>query len=215
MALSTYSELKTAIAGWLRRTNLTDQIPDFITLCEAQFNRRLRLSPMVERADAVLDTEYGALPGQMISPVRFIMQTDPLTELRLVSAERLEAMKAARTLETSTKPEYWAIVGEQYQLYPAPGTAYTGQMTYWKKVPALSDASPTNWLLTEAPDLYLYGSLMQSAPYLRSDERIETWASFYRTAVGDLQRRYRVSNPTTLRSDELVLQHHFDITRGI
>jgi len=52
----------------------------------------------------------------------------------------------------------------------------------------LSDSNADNWLLRDAPDVYLYGALIQSAPYLNDDARAETWASLYSTAIQSLQR---------------------------
>jgi len=51
----------------------------------------------------------------------------------------------------------------------------------------LSDAAPTNWLLTESPDIYLYATLVQSAPYLKEDERTGIWSSFYEKLVEDMR----------------------------
>jgi len=62
------------------------------------------------------------------------------------------------------------------------------ELLYYAKVPALSDSNTTNWLLTEAPDIYLYGSLLPSAPYLDEDERATTWAQFYAAAIQQLNQ---------------------------
>jgi hypothetical protein len=58
---------------------------------------------------------------------------------------------------------------------------------YYKALPALS-ANSTNWLLTAHPDVYLYGSLMQAAPYLKNDERLAVWGSLYTASIADLNQ---------------------------
>ena len=56
MSITTYAELKTAIASWLNRDDLTSVIPDFIALTEAALNRDLRHLQMIDRDDATIDT---------------------------------------------------------------------------------------------------------------------------------------------------------------
>jgi hypothetical protein len=58
---------------------------------------------------------------------------------------------------------------------------------YYAQIPSLSVSNTTNWLLTEAPDVYLYATLIQSAPYLKEDERIGTWAGIYQRLLADLK----------------------------
>ncbi len=60
-------------------------------------------------------------------------------------------------------------------------------MAYYKAIDSLSDDSDTNWLLTSHPDLYVYGALTHSAPYLKDDERIATWGALYKSALVGLQ----------------------------
>ena len=78
------------------------------------------------------------------------------------------------------------MVGTEIEVYPSPDTSYTGEIIYYSKVPALSDSNTTNWLLTLSPDIYLYGTLIQSAPYLRDDERTAVWATLYTRMVSDM-----------------------------
>ncbi len=66
---------------------------------------------------------------------------------------------------------------------PTPDGSYSAILMYYAKVPTLSDSNETNWLLTHYPDIYLYGALLHSAPYLREDERAQTWAALHAAAV--------------------------------
>jgi hypothetical protein len=70
---------------------------------------------------------------------------------------------------------------------PIADSSYTAELVYYAKLSKLSDSNTTNWLLTAAPDIYLYGALMQAAPYLKDDARIGTWSQMYLTALQDLQ----------------------------
>jgi hypothetical protein len=82
---------------------------------------------------------------------------------------------------------FYTMVGQQFQVLPSPDGSYEGELLYYAKIPSLSDGAPTNWLLTEAPDVYLYATLVQSAPYLKEDERTGVWAGLYQTLVNDMK----------------------------
>jgi hypothetical protein len=185
MAITTYSELKTAVADWLNRSDLTSTIPNFIALAEAQLNRQLRHRKMVVRADATLDTQYFAVPADWLENIRFQLDTNPITPLVFVTPEQM--LEDSQIYSTGGQPMFYTMVGGQFQVLPSPDGTYTGELTYYGKIPALSDAAPTNWLLTEAPDIYLYATLVQSAPYLKEDERVSVWAGFYQTLINDMK----------------------------
>lgn len=214
MALTTYDELKASIAAWLRRSDLTSAIPDFIALAEAQMNRRLRVRPMVARATASLGDEYSAAPSDFIAPISLTLDADPVIPLEYVSPERIVQLEAMEWEGRQGRPAFWSIVGTEFRFYPAPEAAYTGELTYWQKIPALSDSNTSNWVLENHPDAYLYGALLQSAPYLRSDDRISAWSPLYLQAIADIERAYAVSNTTTLRMDDLSPQRGWNFARG-
>jgi hypothetical protein len=84
-------------------------------------------------------------------------------------------------------PRYYAIDGDQIRFAGTPDTSYTANLTYYARIPALSEADQTNWLLENHPDAYLYGSLIHSAPYIREDERIVTWLGGFQKALDDIR----------------------------
>jgi hypothetical protein len=187
MAISSYSTLQSSIGDWLNRSDLTAVIPDFITLAEAQFNRNIRHRKMVERATATLDSEYSAVPADWLESIRYQINTNPITVMEFVSPDQAAMLKGANS--SSGKPIYYTQIGQQFQVIPVPdsGSSYTGELTYYAKIPALTVSNTSNWLLVDSPDLYLYGSLLQAAPYLQDDQRITTWAALYTTAINDLK----------------------------
>lgn len=183
MAITTYSELKSAVADWLNREDLTTVIPNFIALAEADFNRRLRLRQMLKRATATLDDEFISLPGDWLEGKNIQLNTSPITVLKPASLAQVDATRAAMA---SGIPQIYAIFGTQMDFAPPPSGSYEVEMIYYAAIPSLSDAAPTNWLLTAAPDLYLYGALVQSAPYLREDERAAVWGPLREKLISDL-----------------------------
>jgi hypothetical protein len=94
MALSTYTELKTAIADWLDRGDLTANIPDFITLAEARVNRELRIRPQEVRSTmtTTAGNRYHALPGGYLSMRNIQINNDPTVPLEFISLEMLDRL---------------------------------------------------------------------------------------------------------------------------
>ena len=185
MAITNYSELKSAIADWLDRTDLTDQIPDFIVLAEARHKRDFKIRRMETRvtADTIADTEYYTLPDNYVAMRNIQLNTDPKTSLEYLTPEQMDRIYAG---SNKGKPKAYSIIGNDIQLRPTPDSAYEIEILYFKHFTALSDSAPTNDMLTNHPDIYLYGSLVEAEPYLQNDKRIQTWASFYDRAKKDI-----------------------------
>lgn len=183
MALSTYSELQSSIAGWLTRTNLTSRIPDFITLCESRVNKTLRVRQMEARATATFDEEYEELPSDFLEIRQLKLNTDPEHYLEYLTPAVLTAKYGNYG---PSRPRAYAIIGEEIRLRPVPDGSYTAELAYYQKIPALSDSNTTNWLLTKAPDVYLYGSLLEAEPYIRNEQRATLWVAAYERAISDL-----------------------------
>jgi hypothetical protein len=186
MALTTYTELKASVADWLNRTDLTNVIPDFISLAEAQIERTLRTRQMIVRATASIDTEYSAVPADFLETKSIKLNTNPVTALVFESIDALDSLKST-TYISPGRPGYFGIVGGQIRVLPVPDSTYTAELIYYAKLSKLSSSVATNWLLTQAPDVYLYGSLMQAAPYLKDDSRVPVWAAIYTRGLEELQ----------------------------
>jgi len=205
MALDTYSGLKTTIADYLNRDDLTSIIPSFIALAEAKFNRKLRVRQMVKRATATLDTAFFAFPSDFAQAKEFQLNTNPITYLEFVTEKQGDLMRQDSII-ASGKPKYYTIVGTQLEVIATPDTEYTGELTYYGKIPALSDSNTSNWLLAYAPDLYLYGALLEATPYLKDDERLGTWSTLYTNSLGDIEvadQRASVSSTPIVRARSL------------
>ena len=186
MALDTFSGLKTTIADYLNRDDLTSAIPGFITLAEAKFNRKLRVRQMIKRATATLDTQYFAFPSDFLQAKEFQLNTNPITYLQYVTQNQGDYGSANNYVATG-RPQFYTIIGTQIEVIPTPDTGYTGELTYYGKIPALSDSNTSNWLLVYAPDLYLYGALLEATPYLKDDERLAVWSTLYTNSLGDIE----------------------------
>jgi hypothetical protein len=187
MALSTFAELKSSIADWLNRDDLTSVIPDFISLAEADFNRKLRHYKMIERVDATLDSRYVQLPANWIETIRFGITSSPTYRLEIIGIEDMLQYRQ-QNADTAGRPKFYSHVGESIEVFPTPDGEYGMQLTYYESIPALSDSNTYNWLLQADPDIYLYGALLQSAPYLLDDNRIPVWTTLYQNGLASLQK---------------------------
>lgn len=181
MTITTYAELQTAIGNWLDRTDLTDRAPEFIALAEAGINRDVDHWRGEKRATATIDARFSAVPTDYLRPIRFQISATE-RPLEPISVQDMHQRRAFDD-NASGIPAYYAVVGGEFEFFPSPNSSYTGTLYYRAKVPALSNANTSNWVLANAPDVYLYGSLVHSAPFLVEDERVAMWGALYSQAV--------------------------------
>jgi hypothetical protein len=184
LAIGTYDELQAAIADWLNRDDLTVRIPDFIALAESVIRRRLRRDTTV--AALTLDAAVVALPANC--ELRSVRLNDGVYQhaLTVMTPENISDYREYYGADTGV-PRYAAVLNSSLHLVPAPGdTSYAAEIIYYECVPAIATAL-TNWLLTDAPDVYLFGSLAMAEPFLRNDERLPLWQSQFDSAISELE----------------------------
>ena len=203
MALTNYTGLKSSIADFLNRDDLTSVIPDFISLAEAQINRDIRHWKMEARSSgqqSALD-EYMQVPADWVETIRLHLTGTGTSTVNLISRDAMADKRQAHENETGT-PTHYTHADGQFQLYPTPSNDTDFELLYYQKIPSLS-SNTDNWLLLEAPDVYLYGALLHSAPYLAEDQRVAVWAQLYGAAV---QRLNEVSEDARFSGSGLTLK---------
>lgn len=185
--ITDYASLQSEAAEWLKRTDLTERIKTFIQLAEARINSEpeLDIRAMETRYSEamVVSQQYYSLPTRFKS-MRFINITSvsPLVELEYMPPERFHDFPK-HIDGTEDEPEAYTMIGDELKLGPIPDQTYTMEMIYYQSFQALSDSNTTNWLITNQPDIYLYATLLESAPYLVNDERISVWANLYEAGI--------------------------------
>jgi hypothetical protein len=185
MALNTYAGMQDAIARWLRRTDLTSAIPDFISLAETRFNRELRLRAMETVVSGTLSTATLSVPSDMIELERLVLYpTNREVELEYFPPKNMQKYAGMSAL-----PFAFTTINQQIYVGPAPDSAYAYSLFYIAKIPPLSASLTTNFLLTAAPDVYLYASLLEAAPYLKEDGRIALWEQAYNNSIAKVQHQ--------------------------
>ena len=185
MGLANYSELKSSVADWLNRSDLTALVPDFIKLTEAKLNREVRHYKMHNRANATLDTQFSAVPADWLEVVRFTL-TEGNTYVLEPSSPSEISRRRAEGINTTGRPQLFCVSGDSFEVFPTPNGSYVSELVYFQKIPALSDSNTTNWLLTEYPDAYLYGALLEATPYVLDDERMVLWTQMYASTIANI-----------------------------
>lgn len=197
MALAVYADLQAAIADFLNRSDLTAAIPTFISLAEVQMTRRLLANgpvrQMMARADATISTEYCVVPTDFIGAHTIYLVESQVRQLDYATPAQINEKKT-HTTQLTGDPKFFSVVGGEFQFFPAPTAALAAELTYWQRIPALSTTNTTNWLMTLYPDAYLYGALLQSAPYLQADTRIAVWENAFGTILDDVVSVSKVEN---------------------
>lgn len=172
MAITDYASLQTAVADLLHRasdTALLARIPGWIQLAEARLSAQIKSRSMETRATltTTAGNGYVSLPADVIESRRLLISsTDPQRGLKYVSPDELTYRFPSAT---TGEPVVWTVIGAQAQLGPVPDAAYTLELAYLQRIPALSVSNTTNWLLTASPDVYLYGTLLQAVPFTGDD----------------------------------------------
>lgn len=198
MAIDSYTSLQTAVANWLNRSDLTDRIPEFIALAEARARRELKdwLRFTVTATNVTADYVLPATVSEVLS----LNYNDGASgshnfSLELISKDAYQTLMEENPA-TSSLPGQTAYVDsdidagtQTLRFWPPIGSAspiVNLKIEATKVLPALSGSQTTNALLRDAPDVYLYGSLAESAPYLLHDERIPVWEAHLKDAFRGL-----------------------------
>lgn len=182
----TYEELKTSIANYLNRSDLTSYLDTFIDTTEAELNRKLRTKDMIKRATATADAQYLTLPNDWLEVINVEITSNDFTPLFQQSIESLDVYRNANDNVTG-QPRYFAIVDGTLELVPTPDVAYTLQLTYYGTVDALSDSNTSNFVSTNHPDVYLYGCLKQASIFLMEDERVPMFTAQFENALEEMR----------------------------
>ena len=187
MAIIDYSTLQTAIANSLARTDLTSQIPDFITLAEARLSRELETREQEKRALATLTAgdEFTALPTDMRELRQVKLNTSPNTVLEYMSPVALDN---AYPSGSNGLPSAFSVVGQEIKLRPVPDSAYVMEIIYIGNLPALSATNTSNTMLTRHPDAYLTGSLVEAYLYLMDDQRAQLYDQKFTRIIAEVRK---------------------------
>jgi hypothetical protein len=180
--ITDYASLQASIAKWLDRTDLAAQIPEFIQLAEKEIGRRLRKT--TSRATISLTASVYALSSDVgeLRTVRLAtgnhLSDRPLTQVSQTTLDDLRPQ-----YPESGNPQYFAHVGNELLLVPAPASPTLAEITYYNALTPLSGSNTTNTVLANQPDLYLWGALSFGEKYLLNVERAAMWRVDFENAL--------------------------------
>lgn len=186
--MTTYATLKSDIAGWLLRDDLTAAIPSFVRLAEASIRRDLRIRQMLRTYTLTISAQSQALPEDFMEMERIILDST-VWNLSYLPPPALFSNPA---YTDGGNPMYYTIEGD-YLITAPDATGSDVMLCYYKAYSSLTNDSDTNWLLTNAYDVYLYGSLSHAAPYIKEDGRVQLWNAGYSEAIAKLNKMERRS----------------------
>jgi hypothetical protein len=168
--ITDYGTLQTALANWLQRSHLIDRIPEFIQLAEVRFRRKLDDADQEASATVTITNGAGSLPADF-GGLKSVNDST-IGRVEYVSPSQFADYDAT---EAASDPTLFTVIGTQIKTLPVSSGSLG--IVYKQSLPSLSTVAPTNWLLTRAPDLYLFSALLQAELYGFNDERLPTLKS--------------------------------------
>jgi hypothetical protein len=178
-----YASLQTTVAAWMHRNDLAAQIPTFIEMAEARFNRELRLADMEAEDTGTATAGVAALPADFLALRSLASDDKPVMYLTPQEFQRYVGASW-----TSTPPVFTMRDGSLV-FQPAGDVPYS--LLYYAKIPALSNSATTNWLLSTSPDVYVHAALVQARMYVKDVEGAQMSEQAYASAVQSLYRQSR------------------------
>lgn len=198
----TWAELKTAIANWLNRDDLTAEIPEFIAYAERRLNRVLIVPDREATATITADAETEALPADFWEARSLYLDQPPRAALDHMPLSELRTYYAAGD---TGRPRHFAIQsGTTLVLGPIPSGSFSLKLNYYQTIPALGASQATNWLLTKHPDLYVAETLHRAFTFLRDAEGMAIHRAVADSVINELtkagERAQNGASPMRARS---------------
>ncbi len=193
MAITTYSELKTAVTNWfMDRGDLAAYADEFIDLSEAYFNLELRCREMETSTDLTPSSNVCTLPTDYLEYKRVVEKVSPRRPLEYITEDGADQIYPDRESGLSC---HFMIIGDNLTALPLSSNDI--ELTYYQKIPALSDSNTTNWLLTRSPGLYLHTCLFHAAVLTKNENQQALEAALsqsYMRALESLDERSKFGN---------------------
>lgn len=185
MAYTNYTDLQASVAGYLGRSDLSSQIPDFIRFAEIRLARDLRTRSMLKSATAptVVGDARVALPTDFLEIRDLFVQGNPRMPVTYLSPS---AFTRDARADESGLPVFYTVLASEFQFAPQPDAVYTLEILYYARPTVLSSTTASNVFLANYPDALLYGALLEAEPYLINDARSQTWATLYDRAIKNI-----------------------------
>jgi hypothetical protein len=187
MTIATYNDLKNAVTDELLRAGdatFAARLPRLIAQAERGIERDLRCKEMEQTVTLTLTAgsavPTGGMPSNLMEVCAIELLTAPPQPL---DAMERKAMSLRFSGAPAGRPQAYVEWGGGLTFAPTPDATYQARLDYYARLAPLSDAAPTNTVFTRYWDLYLYATLLASAPGLADDARIKVWGELYGAAL--------------------------------
>lgn len=199
--ITNYATLQTAVGDYLARSDLSTFIPNFIQNCENKLYRTLNLRNEETALSVSISSGVAAVPSNFKALKFAYYDRAPIAKLTWVALDQLYEEYPVRS--NSSVPNLISREAGNFVFGPV-ATDGTLKGVYYAKKDPLRTTDPS-WYVTNAPEVLLYGSLLEAEPFIKGDERIAVWQQFYNDAVNTLMIEERNSSaskgPLTTRPD--------------
>ena len=186
MALSSYTALQTSILDWLARPDLAALAPDWIRLLEARVDQETSLEALLTTVTGTLSGAVLTLPADWNETRAVWLGTAPQAPLLYRPPQQLLTLQQQGTVPGTTR--YFTVIGNVMSFASIPDATEAYGLIYYAKVTALSGSVSTNWLLANAPSVYLYGALVEGALYTQDDSAAMKWEALYQRALAAVKK---------------------------
>ncbi len=202
MSITNYTELKAALPNWMTRGDMASQAADCIALGEAGLNRELPAVEIDVTLTGIVDSRALDISAQnCVAPIALFVAQSGLDEVELTPL----ADGTFPYRISSAYPRAWAMDGININLDCPVDQAYPFRFRFQQKF-ALSDAAPTNWLLTNHPDLYLAATVVWGSVFIQdADNSLPRWASILNSALPSVRNIIAQNKRSTLLVDNALL----------
>jgi hypothetical protein len=183
--IGSYSSLLEAVGFYLDNPKLTPHVNGFVQNWEERFYRDPKNFGrwMETSLNSTIASDVVAVPSDYLALKYAYVVGAPSSRLDRMS---INQMYGTFPRGGSTDVPAWiAREGANFVFGPEPDDAYQIHLLYWAKPDLLRVAETTNdhWLIVNAPDLPLYGALLEAQPFILSDARVPLWGSLYESAL--------------------------------
>lgn len=205
--ITSYSTLQTAVADYLARDDLTTFVPNFIQAWEVDFYREPKnFGRWMEVAlDDTIASDVIAVPADYLGLKFSYVSGAPSSRLDRVSMNQMHG-RYPRGIAPDL-PVWITREASNFIFGPPPDADYTIHLVYWGKPTAIRDAATdasSHFLITDCPDLCLFGSLMQAVPFIKDDSRIPIWTGMLNQALASYRRLMRDEESSGSPSQEVL-----------
>lgn len=174
---------------YLARSELSTWVPNFLQNSQKKLYRSLRIRPMETALSVQIASGVAALPADYLDLKYAYINSSPVRFLKRSTPEQIYTDYPTRS--SSGCPQLIAREAENFIFGPYPDSTYTVTGIYYKQLDLLSDSNTTNWFTTNAPEVLLYGALLEAQPFIMNDGRIAVWQSMFNEAVDTINSQER------------------------